>query len=338
MLFFHEKIEQTMRPKINWSLFIAFHHLYKNRKTDAQISKHPYVVKYLISPGHLKLKFGSSKIWEAKDSYNKFYEKYFLDDFNYYLSFFKDNYIPHTGSQNYEEEEIEILIELKNQLDNGDLDEIILQIEEQGGESLHGVSLMFTKDEKYLDYGKDSFKNALKIILQTKLSTFDYLNHKDQQYMYKLMHTDPICIVLCENLDFLRKPLKPRENRIELWYAGGRNIAKLDYEPPRKVPIFYSCDWDWDGLDIFKSVKEKLPEIKLLTPKSSQINRRETPKHSSEWKKSNSETELIQLDKSLFDALQKEKIIHLEKTNSWIREEDNYNFLVEMVNDAMNKL
>jgi hypothetical protein len=333
---------------MKWKYLKALNELYHDRKTKIKIDdikddEGKFFKRVLIGIGRdfvIQKKLGGLKtgIWIPNDNFDEFYEKKYNNTFEKYQQFFIINNIPHSAIQNYEEEEIKILIDLKHQLDNGDLDEIAKQIEEQGGESLHGVSLMFTKDEKYLDYGKDSFKNALKIILQTKLPTFDYLNHKDQQYMYKLMHTEPICIVLCENLDFLRKPLKPRENRIELWYAGGRNIAKLGYEPPRKVPIFYSCDWDWDGLDIFKSVKEKLPEIKLLNPKSSPINRKETPNHNSEWKNSNSEIELVQLDKSLFDDIQRRQILHLEKTNSWIREEENYNYLVEMVNEAMAKI
>lgn len=324
-----------MRHKLNWRLLVALHDLYKNKKTSAKISNEPYVVNFLLAPRIVKPRLGNNKILEAKKEYEDFYKKYFLDDFNQYSSFFKNNSIPCTGIQDYQEEEIEMLIELKKQVDNGDLDHIVQQIEEQGGESYHGVSLMFTKDEKYLDIGKDSLRNALKIILQTKIPSFKYVNEKDQQYMYKLMHPDPKCIVLCENLDFLRKPKKPRENRIELWYAGGRNIKKLGYEPPRKVPIFYSCDWDWDGLDIFKLVKEKLPEIKLLTPKSKSINRKETPKHNSEWKISETDTGLMKLDDSLFDENQKELINELLKTNSWIREEDNFLYLTEMTKDAL---
>jgi len=40
----------------------------------------------------------------------------------------------------------------------------------------------------------------------------------------------------------------------------------------------------------------------------------------------------------LFNEFQKEKIKQLEKTDSWMREEDNYNYLVEMVYEELNKL
>lgn len=326
-----------MRQKLNWKVLKALDDIYCNKQTKAKILDESYVQQHLISTRLIKPKFGNSKILELTPKYKSFYEKHFLDDIENYKSFFDKNEIPQTANQNYEEEEIEMLIELKQQLDNGDLDHIMQQVEEQGGESYHGVSLMFTKDEKYLDHGKDSLRNALKIILQTKIPSFKYVNEKDQQYIYKLTHPDPICIVLCENLDFLRKPSKPRENRIELWYAGGKNVGKLGYEPAPKVRIFYSCDWDWDGLDIFRLVKDKLPNIKLLNPQSSPVDRETTPKHKSEWRKPEEIDKISDLDETLFNESQKQRILNLKNSNSWLREEENYKYLIEMVNEAMKK-
>lgn len=331
---------------MKWKYLKALNELYDKRQTkikidDTEDDEGKFFKRVLIGIGKdffIQKKLGGLKIpvWIANERFDEFYKKHHKANFEKYETFFKINNIPHSAAQNYEEEEILILIELKNQLDNGDLDHIMQQIEEQGGESYHGVSLMFTKDEKYLDCGKESFKNALKIILQTKIPSFKYVNEKDQQYMYKLMHLDPKCIVLCENLDFLRKPNKPRENRIELWYAGGRNVEKLGYEPPPKVPIFYSCDWDWDGLDIFRLVKEKLPNIKLLNPQSNPIDRATTPKHKSEWRKPEEIDKISELDEILFDESQKQRILNLKNSNSWLREEENYGYLIEMVNEGMN--
>jgi len=61
-------------------------------------------------------------------------------------------------------------------------------------------------------------------------------------------------------------PYLIRSHHIELWYAGGRNVDKLKYVGNREIPIYYLCDWDYDELDIYKSVKEKIPHIELLTP------------------------------------------------------------------------
>jgi hypothetical protein len=143
----------------------------------------------------------------------------------------------------------------------GNLDELRQQII-ASNETLRGVSLMFFKNEKYLD-NKDSLIKALKTVLEVEL----FANEKDQQYIYKLECHNPKLIVLCENLDFLKKPVKPREYGIELWYAGGKNVEKLKYADTRGLPIFYSCDWDYDGLFIiYPLVKEKIPSINLLTP------------------------------------------------------------------------
>ncbi|MDX8554440.1 hypothetical protein MK851_12510 [Tenacibaculum sp. 1B UA] len=37
---------------------------------------------------------------------------------------------------------------------------------------------------------------------------------------------------------------------MELWYAGGKNVKKMDYGDTRGLPVYYSCDWDYDGLFI----------------------------------------------------------------------------------------
>lgn len=43
----------------------------------------------------------------------------------------------------------------------------------------------------------------------------------------------------------------PRENNFELWYVGERNVPKSKYADRRGLPIYYSADWDKDGLEIF---------------------------------------------------------------------------------------
>lgn len=111
--------------------------------------------------------------------------------------------------------------------------------------SLRNISLMFFKNDKYLE-NKESLVEALKQILEVK----EFSDEKDQQYIYKLECHDPVAIVLFENLDFLTKPNKPRKHGIELWYVGGKNVGKLDYSQTRGLPIYYSCDWYYDGLFI----------------------------------------------------------------------------------------
>ena len=44
------------------------------------------------------------------------------------------------------------------------------------------------------------------------------------------------------------------------------NIDKLKFTDNRGLPIYYSADWDYDGLLIFNMIKKIIPNIKLLYP------------------------------------------------------------------------
>ncbi|WP_454045012.1 hypothetical protein [Chryseobacterium sp. Marseille-Q8038] len=141
---------------------------------------------------------------------------------------------------------------------------------------------------------------------------------KDLQYKYVLECSAPQCIVLCENIDFLKRPTLARANQIELWYAGGKNVTKLDYANTRGLPIYYSCDWDYDGLYvIYPLVKEKIPSIQLLTPNGSPKGIEET-EHNSKWeniKNKNIDTVLTPEQLSIMNDL--------IRCNQWIIEESN---------------
>jgi hypothetical protein len=154
-------------------------------------------------------------------------------------------------------------------------------------------------------------------------------NDKGQQWIYKLTAPKRKLIVLCENLDFLRRPTRPRKNNVELWYAGGANTPKLIYEVELiDVPIFYSCDWDRDGLNIFLRVKELLPMIKLLTPISESIRLLDTPNHHSYWEEFDEEKFKKIPDKILCED-HKNVVYKLIRDRAWLREEDSD--LIEML-------
>lgn len=133
------------------------------------------------------------------------------------------------------------------------------------------------QNEKYLEKS-DSLIRAVKQLLQID----ELANDKDQQYKYVLQCPTPAKIVLCENLDLLKRPSKPRKHNIELWYAGGKNINKLNYIGPINLPIFYSCDWDYDGLLIYQMVKDIIPQIRLLPPTGVPKSIKATD-HNSHW-------------------------------------------------------
>jgi hypothetical protein len=204
---------------------------------------------------------------------------------------------------------------IKADKDAGNLDQLCKQLAE-ADESVRGVSQMFFKNDKYLD-NRSSVIDALKVILEVT----HFSNEKDQQYMYRLECDDPQKIVLCENLDFLTKPNKPRKYHIELWYAGGKNVAKLQYAQTRDLPIYYSCDWDYDGLFIiYPLVKQKIPNIKLLQPNGLPKSIAET-EHKSLWQNETKRNELASAN--IFNAQELMLIDALIAQDQWIIEESN---------------
>jgi len=222
----------------------------------------------------------------------------------------------------FDVEDILRLRDMKCQMENGELKEIRRQIIESN-ETRRGVSLMFFKNEKHLD-SSGALERAVKNILNIE----SFADNRDFQYLYVLQCYAPGAIVLCENLHFLKMPDKVRKQHIELWYAGGRNIDKLIYAESRNLPIYYLCDWDYDGLDIYRSVKEKIPEILLLTPNGGVRGIIET-EHKSLWRHPEDPSLISGLPKELYSNEQQQLIETLIRENAWIVEESND--LVELI-------
>ena len=248
-------------------------------------------------------------------SFRQTYEKLYLDNFLRYKDFLQGNQLEKPQIR-FEDEDIRQLIEIKDQMDSGSLSLLRQQIL-KANETVRGVSFMFFKNEKYLDE-KDSLVDAIQKILQVP----ELPSGKDKQYLYVIPCKTARAILLCENLYFLRVPEPVRKYNIELWFAGGYNIGMLDDVDTRNLPIYYSCDWDYDGLTIFDRVKSKIPQIQLLYPNA-------TPKsivnteHKSLWKKSDLPDSLSELNVSLFNNQEKELIRKLITDNEWIIEEGN---------------
>jgi len=296
---------------MNWIVLKALHELYVSQKVNKNdtLAKSGEV-RYLIDP--LQILEEQSKVLSALEGFNEFYQKHYLQNYEHYYQFLTAQGLLKPQTR-LEERDIITLMHIKALRDAGDLEELRKQIIEID-ESVRGVSQMFFKNDKYLD-DKPSLIEALKVILEVA----HFSNEKDQQYIYKLECDEPQCIVLCENLDFLTKPNKPRKHHIELWYAGGKNVAKLKYADPRGLPIYYSCDWDYDGLlIIYPLVKEKLPAIQLLRPNGPFKSISET-EHASKW------DSLYKLDElnNFFDPAEFRLINDLIAKDSWIIEESN---------------
>jgi len=292
---------------MNWRVLRKLHEVYLNgiTKSNETMLNDPEI-RFLIDnteelrANGLDIKGGSE--------FKQYYEKYHLKKFNEYDAFLTRNQFKKPQTR-FQENDIKILMGIERGINTGRLTKIREQII-KAEETVRGVSGMFFKNEKYLEKS-DALLKAVKKLLNIK----ELANDKDQQYKYVLECDKPYCIVICENLDFLKRPSKPRKYNIELWFVGGKNVQKLDYSNPRNLPIYYSCDWDYDGLFIiYKLVKEKIPQIQLLYPngKPQSIDRTE---HKSHWRQN--------MDFQLFNCKEKALIQRLESKNEWIMEEAN---------------
>lgn len=108
---------------------------------------------------------------------------------------------------------------------------------------------------------------------------------KDQQFISILYpKTKTRFIILCENKNRL---ITKRHEFIEYWYAGGKNIKPLEFIPEPQHPIFYLCDWDFEGLNIYIDIKRKyLPTLTAFiptNPESLMIEQSKVKDHKSKW-------------------------------------------------------
>ena len=297
---------------MNWIELKALHDLYLSGEVRLNETLSKSSELSFLAHSYKALHFTNQTI-QRLDGFAELYNRRYLSNYMQYVTFLQEQGFLKPQTR-WEERDIQILMSIRAGLDSGELiglrDQIIASEESQ-----RGVSLMFFKNEKYLDT-RPSLVEALKRLLGVS----QFSNEKDQQYIYRLECHQPKAIVLCENLDFLTKPTKPRAARIELWYAGGKNVDKLSYADPRGLPIYYSCDWDFDGLRIiYPLVKQKIPLIDLLTPNGAPRSITET-EHLSIWQMSKlqdtSFTDLFSTDQ--FQLIQK-----LAEAGQWIIEESN---------------
>lgn len=87
------------------------------------------------------------------------------------------------------------------------------------------------------------------------------------------------------------------------------------------MPIFYFCNWDYDGLRIFQRVKNIIPDIALLIPISADFSKSvKSPNHKSDWIYTKN---FSNLDYGLYSNDAKKIIEYLIRRKEWIEEENN---------------
>jgi hypothetical protein len=298
-----------MRDKeLTWRIMKGLHQIYERGSTSNNIKGHSYV-QYLLKKEVIRPRRGYPHILDKGFDYDEVYEGEHLQDYLRYQDFF-DQHDFLKPQSNYREKDIRVLMFVAKQKAQIQLDQY----------SRKKFSTKFFKDEdaKHLDNFPALERAILDILGQERFVGAD---PKDHQYRFVLDCPNPRLIVLCENLDFLLYDEVARANRLWLWYAGGSNIAKLDYLPPIKYPIYYSCDWDYHGLKIYEGIRKKIPQIQLLYPTAiDEAKPVDSGTHKSDWKYEKTFSGLNRKCYSVEDVALIEKLI---KQKQWIEEEAN---------------
>lgn len=297
-----------------WPLLRALHDLYEKKKTAAKIQEVDFI-RYLMSQTDLiAQKKGNNKVLVAQDGYEEYYEENFQSAYLYYRDFLIQVDIRPDGGKNFTEEDIRTLMviyESKNELKRN-----LLNIEDFSGKIFEHAG-----GSKYLKH-RDSVRNAVLKILE--VDEFPQTS-KDLQYRLVVDCPEPHAIIICENKSFLKQPWNAKELAVKLWHVGGNNVAILKDidEMELSYPIYYSCDWDFDGLRIFQRIKNRLESrgatIKILTPPPPhRYLSSDSFKHKSRW---DDKHDFSGLDRKAFSTSEQELIAKLIRDDLWIEEE-----------------
>lgn len=231
--------------KMNWKAVKQLNQLFTEGKTTDELLKFPYV-KRLASMEYF---IPEKKALVKTERFDSFYLQKHQEQFDNFSKLISENDLEET---NFELNELEGLVKLSNSKDSIS-EKDITQKE---------ISTLYFDDAKYLKKDSKLFDAVLRIL---ELDTLPVDEH-DQQFLFVLhcKNKTPKTIILCENDNQLSKP---RLNDVELWYAGGRNTAKLKFINEPTIPFYYLCDWDNRGIEIYQSIKKNyFPKIEILVP------------------------------------------------------------------------
>lgn len=273
---------------MNWKAIQQLHELYQEGRISSEILKYSYIERQVEMERILK----KGKLLVKTDLFDDFYERKHLDKFERIKKMLIQYEL--VTSTNFKENDLEALLKIEEGKEKI-LDKEFSQKE---------IATRYFDDSKYIKTGTKLHEAILKIL---DIETLRRDEH-DQQFLYILhcQSKNPTEILLCENINLLEKS---RLKNTELWFAGGSNTAKLAYVPTPQIPIYYLCDWDNKGIEIYQRIKrDYFPDIKLVVPK--------TPKYLpivSEWK--------TNIDESLFTESALYLLKHLMENNLYIIEE-----------------
>jgi len=304
-----------MNKELTWRILKAMHTLYENGKIISAVIKDGQF-KTLKRRKLIDYQHGNSNYLIKNAGYDTYFQKNFLEDFIEYETFLRSIEPEVDGRKTYTVEDIKTLILIYNNKDN---------IKKSLTTRRTFSSEVFKYGgSKYLETHQGLDKIVRNIL---EIEDFPLEDPKVLQWRFVVDCLNPELIVLCENLDFLKKPNEARQRNIELWYVGGNNTANIQHISNEKLnrPLYYSCDWDYHGLKIYCRIKDILMQknknIEILFPSNLQHTLPvDSPNHNSQW---NHSSDFSGFDKTYFTEKEIELISQLIRKNQWIEEESN---------------
>ncbi|BDU25213.1 hypothetical protein [Flavobacterium sp. GSB-24] len=300
--------------KMEWKYLKGLYQLYTLKQTKLKIINSDFINQVILKQKKLiKYKVGNHNIIEASPRFKEYFEQEFLETYQYYNNFFERSGIENDAKKSFDEQDLKALMfvfynkeEIKKNVTT---------------EKKLSALIYKNQNSKYLS-NKLSVRNAVLKILE--LSEFPEKDPKNNQWRFVVDCYEPKIIVLCENIDCLKVPLEYKNRNIELWYVGGNNTKPLEdiSQDKLKLPIYYFCDWDYNGLLIYSTVKKifrsKGAEVKIIQPLSLEAAIDVNVKHhKSKWKGN----DFSNLNRNDFSSQQIELITELIAQDKWIEEE-----------------
>lgn len=231
---------------MNWKALKQLDQLFAEGETSNELLQLPLGKRIL----EMEYVTPSKKKTIAKTSlYDTFYSEKILSKFNAFKNLI-DKY--KLADTNFYESELAALIRIETDKER------ILETNKNQKE----IATLYFDSAKYLTKPSKLYDAVLKVLEVLELP----INEHDQQYLTVLHCKNKIAkaIILCENDNQIRKP---RLNEVELWYAGGRNTAKLKFINEPTIPFYYLCDWDNRGIEIYQDIKRNIfPNIEIIIP------------------------------------------------------------------------
>jgi hypothetical protein len=303
-----------LQTEITWAQLKALHHIYTGKAAKVNLLSNPFILRLKTDKRLLRFKPGNLNYIEGTVGFPAYFKFFFLPAYDRYVNFFQSTGVLSDGRRSYSLYDLESLIYIWT--NKGILSGNITTMRTFSGELFKG------KGSKYLENNRSVLTAILQIL---GIDKFPKSDPKEQQWRLVIDCPQPDQILLCENLDALKMPDAAIALNTELWYVGGNNtrILKNLSADKLKLPIYYMCDWDYDGLRIFETVQNILAEldtnVALLLPHNVSgklpVN---SPYHFSEWRKN-----LVFSGLSPIKYVDEARILidQLIGKNEWIEEE-----------------